>query len=290
MAPSIDSIIKRLVDQGGRGFTSAVRDAFEYLGFEVEDIEETEGTQAHSDLIVKAHLATNPYFVVIECTAVREGNEVGYVKLYQLGSNFPRYLTKYTKHYPSASYKMLVGRPSFSSDTKKLAKDETLVTAKVLSQLLKCQQEIYLSQDELEKIFQHKGEFAIKDAVELIIEYRTKALIYAWIYLSLLEDPTDKSAKRKKKWTNVQGLIAMVKQWGWLFKDIKVPTSRIANAIRDLSSPVSRVFLIEGENIMLSSLPLEKIIQNMGDIGKAFEEYLMESIDKAKKLKESSKT
>lgn len=139
-------IIERLEKQSGRDFTLAVLEAFKYLGFEVEDIEETQGTQAHSDLIVKAHEATAPYFVVLECTAVREGSQVDYTKLGQLSSNFPRYLTKYGKDYPSA-YKMLVGRPSFSPDTLSLApaQDITLLKAIDLSGLLFIQDRLYLS-------------------------------------------------------------------------------------------------------------------------------------------------
>jgi len=40
---------------------------------------------------------------------------------------------------------------------------------------------------------------------------------------------------------------------------------------------------------MLSSLPLEKAIQNMGNLGKSFEKFLTEYRDKARKAKESSK-
>ena len=281
MTPSLDPIVEKLKTRGGRGFTRAVLDAFKFLGFEVEDIEETQGTQAQSDLIVKAPLATNPYFTVIECTAVREGSEVGYQKLYQLGSNFPRYLIKYSKHYPSASYKMLVGRPSFSPDTKNLAKDETLLTADTLISLLKAHEEFCLSQDEFENIFQQKGEISVDNIRELIIPYMAKGMIYAWIYLSLLEDPTDKSIRRKRVTTNAEQVVAIAKHWAWLFKGVKVPDIVIKDAIRDLSSPVLRVLLVDGENLILSSLPFTKIIENMGDLGKYFETRLMEFINKA---------
>ena len=290
MAPSIDSIIERLKTLGGRDFTLAVLDAFKYLGFEVEDIEETQGTQAHSDLIVKAPLATNPYFTVLECTAVREGSEVNYEKLYQLGSNFPRYLTKYSKRYPSASYKMLVGRPLFSGDTKKLATDTTLMTTETLENLLKAHEKVYLSQDELESIFQHTGEIPADEVIKLTYPYIEGGILYAFIYLSLVKDPTDKSTERKKEWTNTEGLSALVKHWGWLFLDVKIAEAQIMDAIIELSSPTLRVLLIKGGDVMLSSLPLKKIIQNMGDLGKIFEEKLMMYIDKFRELKESSKT
>ena len=289
MPPSIDSIIERLRGRVGRDFTSAVMDAFKYLGFEVEDIEQTRGTQAQSDLIVKAHLATHPYFAVLECTAVREGSEVGYQKLYQLGSNFPRYLTKYSKKYPSASYKMLVGRPSFSKDTKKLAIDTTLMATEILEYLLKFHEEYYFSQDELEEIFRHKREITLRDLIGLHTHCTLMARIYSLIYLSLLKDPTDKSIKKKKEWTNIQGLVAMAKQWSWLLWDIETPDEVIMSAIRQLSSPVLRVLITDEQNVMLSSLPLEKIIQNMGDLGETFKKCLMELIAKAKRSKESSK-
>lgn len=289
MSTSTNSISERLKTQGGRGFTLAVLDAFKYLGLEVEDIEETQGTQAHSDLIVKAPLATNPYFAVLECTAVREGSEVNYEKLYQLGSNFPRYLTKYSKSYPSASYKMLVGRPSFSPDTQKLATDTTLLTTETLIELLKAHEDFYLSQDELEKMFQRKGEITVHETAQLVGPHIVEVMVYAWIYLSLLKDPTDKSMKRKREWTNIERLIAMVKHWGWLFEDLELPDATITDAVSDLSSPVLRVLLIDGQNVMLSSLPYEKIVQNMGNLGKTFERFLLMYIDKATKLKESSR-
>lgn len=264
-------------------------EAFEYLDFEVEDIEETQGTQAHSDLIVKAPLATNPYFAVLECTAVREGSEVEYQKLYQLGSNFPRYVTKYSKQYPSASYKMLVGRPSFSANCKDLAKEITLMTADTLIELLQFHEQCYFSQDELEKIFQQKGEIAIEKVEGLAYPYWRKGITYAWIYLSLIKDPKYKSLERKREWTNVERVIGMVKQWGSLFHNIELSEAIIGDAISDLSSPVSRVLLVDGQNVMLSSLPLEKVVQNLGELGEIFESYLAEYLDRARKVKESSK-
>jgi hypothetical protein len=290
LAPTTNAVIKRLKTQNGRDFTIAVLDAFEHLGFEVEDIEETQGTQAHSDLIVKSHLATNPYFAVLECTAVRQGSQIGYTKLYQLGSNFPRYLTKYGKHHPFASYKMLVGRPEFSSDTKKLAKDTVLMTTKILIRLLEAQEEVHLSQDELEKVFQQTGEITDEDLFQLFAPYTIKAVVYGYMFLSLLEDPTDKSIRRKKEWTNIERLIAMTKHWGWLLDDFKVSEAMITEAINELSSDVVRALLIDRQKIMLSSLPFKKIVQNMGDLGEMFERFLMTNIDKAAKLKRSSKT
>lgn len=290
MTLSVDSIVKKIKTGSGRDFTLAVLDAFKYLGFEVEDIEETQGTQAHSDLIVKAHLATDPYFAVLECTAVREGSQVGYTKLYQLGSNFPRYLTKYGKDYPSASYKMLVGRPEFSSDTKKLAKDTALMNAETLMKLLEAQEEFYLSQDELEKIFQQMGEITDDKLFQLFAPYTLKAVVYGYIYLSLLDEPTDKSIKRKKEWTNIERLMAMAKHWGWLLDDFKVSDAMITEAINELSSDVVRALLVNPQKVILSSLPFKKIVQNMGDLGKMFERFLMMNIDKAAKLKKTSKT
>jgi hypothetical protein len=284
---SRESINKRLEEQTGRDFTLAVLDAFKYLGFEVEDIEETQGTQAHSDLIVKAPLATNPYFAVLECTAVREGSQVNYTKLYQLGSNFPRYLTKYSKDYPSA-YKMLVGRPSFSADTIKLAHDTALLKAMNLLGLLFIHDKSYLSQDELQKVFQTKGEVVLEDVLEPYGQRVVQARICALVYMSLLQNPTDKSLKRKKEWTTLEGLVALVKHWGWMLQDYELPNAVISNIVSMLSSPIVRALHVSSEGVMLSSLPFERVIKNMGELGGHFQSALMTYIDKAAELKKSS--
>jgi hypothetical protein len=281
---SRESISKRLQEQTGRDFTLAVLDAFKYLGFEVEDIEESQGTQAHSDLIVKAHLATNPYFAVLECTAVREGSQVNYTKLYQLGSNFPRYLTNYSKDYPSA-YKMLVGRPSFSSDTIKLAQDTALLKAIDLSGLLFIHDKIYLSQDDLQKVFQTKGEVVLEEVLEPYGYCVVHARICALVYMSLLQDPTDKSVKRKKDWTTLEGLVALVKHWGWMLEDYQVPNTLISNAVNMLSSPIVRALLVSSQGVMLSSLPFERVVKNMGELGEHFHRTLTTYMDKAAELK-----
>jgi hypothetical protein len=281
---SRESISKRLQEQTGRDFTLAVLDAFKYLGFEVEDIEESQGTQAHSDLIVKSHLATNPYFAVLECTAVREGSQVNYTKLYQLGSNFPRYLTNYSKDYPSA-YKMLVGRPSFSSDTIKLAQDTALLKAADLSGLLFIHDKIYLSQDDLQKVFQTKGEVVLEEALEPYGYCVVHARICALVYMSLLQDPTDKSVKRKKDWTTLEGLVALVKHWGWMLEDYQVPNTLISNAVNMLSSPIVRALLVSSQGVMLSSLPFERVVKNMGELGEHFHRTLTTYMDKAAELK-----
>lgn len=293
MTISATSITERLKTQGGRDFTLAVLDAFKYLGFEVEDIEETQGTQAHSDLIVKAHLATHPYFAVIECTAVREGHQVDYTKLYQLGSNAPRYLTKYSKEYPSASYKMLVGRPDFSQDAKKLAQDIGLLKAQTLEEILSLHEGLYLSQDDLEQLFQIRGEISTVDVKRATwFRYRFEANMCALVYLALLNDPTDKNVARKKEWMTIDALIAMVKHWLWLLEDIKppVPDFLIKHAIGELSSTLARALLVDEQKVMISSLPFEKAVQNMGQLGVFFRDDLMGYIGKAERLKQSSKT
>lgn len=287
MSLSRESINQRLQEQTGRDFTLAVLDAFKYLGFEVEDIEENQGTQAHSDLIVKAHLATNPYFAVLECTAVREGSQVNYTKLYQLGSNFPRYLTNYSKDYPSA-YKMLVGRPSFSSDTTKLAHDTALLKAITLLGLLFIHDKLYLSQDELQKVFQTKGEVVLEEVLEPYGYCVVQARICALIYMNLLQNPTDKSVKRKKEWTTLEGLVALVKHWGWMLEDYQVSNAVISNAVSMLSSPIVRALLVSSQGVMLSSLPFERVVKNMGELGEHFHRALTNYIDKAAVLKKSS--
>lgn len=291
MTLSVHDIIKRLKTKSGRDFTLAVLEAFKYLGFEVEDIERKQGTQAHSDLIVKAHLATDPYFAVLECTAVREGSQVGYQKLYQLGSNFPRYVTKYGQKYPSASYKMLVGRPEFSKDAKKLAKDTTLLAAETLTTVLTAQETLHFSQDELERLFKRKGELSSSEIHDLTGFRAADSLLYALIFLSLLEDPADKSIKRKKEWTSIEQLTERVRHWGWLLHSKtlgKTPDDIILTMVHCLSSEIVRALLVDGQKVMISSLPFKRIVQNMGDLGEFFESLLMNDIDKINKMRQTS--
>ena len=104
-----------------------------------------------------------------------------------------------------------------------------------------------------------------------------------WGYLYL-------RSEKKREWTNIERLIAKVKYWGWLLQDVKVSDGMIVDSIRELSSPMVRALLVDEQNVMLSSLSFDKIVQNIGDLGKTFETYLMGYIDKATKLKESSRT
>lgn len=107
-------INRRLRVDSGSDFEIAVADAFRFLGFQIDIISET---QAESDIIAKAFLPLKPYFVIIECNAVREGNLVSYHKLGQIRGNAPKYFIKYGKEFPTY-YKLIVGRPAFSKDTK----------------------------------------------------------------------------------------------------------------------------------------------------------------------------
>jgi hypothetical protein len=105
----LKDITRRLKVESGINFENAVADAFSFLDLQVEIIAET---QAESDLIVKASLPQKSYFVIIECSAVREGEFISYQKLGQIRGNAPKYFRKYGKELPSY-YKMIVGRPVF---------------------------------------------------------------------------------------------------------------------------------------------------------------------------------
>ena len=56
---------------------------------------------------------------------------------------------------------MLVGRPEFSKDAKKLANDTTLMAAETLTRVLRAQEKLHFSQDELERLFKRKGELSM---------------------------------------------------------------------------------------------------------------------------------
>lgn len=261
--PSVEEIIRKLESVGGEEFEKAVAEAFVVLGFDAEEIEATQG---ESDVIVKALQAVKPYFIVVECNAVREGEQVSYGKLGQIRGNSVKYVTRYGKRF-SSSYIMLVGRPDFSPDAKKLAYECVLLTAGDLNKLLEAHKVFLFSQDELETLFRKGGEVLLES---FLYPYNRKLDLYALIYLNLVKDSTSSALERKKEWTPIQRLIGSIENTAWILKLENFSEEDILNAVRDLSNPFVKMVEINGDLVMLSGLTLDKIAKNMGRLGDIF--------------------
>jgi len=269
----LEDITRRLMTDVGRpNFENAVADAFSFLDFQVEIITET---QAESDLIVKAFLPQKPYFVIIECSAVREGEFVGYQKLGQIRGNAPKYFLQYGKELPSY-YKIIAGRPAFSEDMKKRAlEDVVLLRTDVLIKLLEYHNIYQFSQDELKLIFETKGEVDEKRINELVHPYLKNLRACALVFLGLLEEPTGNPDRRKREWIPIQSLIGVGDILGWFLEVGDIAPSDIVSAVTELSSPLRRILeLSHDERVRLTSIPFEVVMEKMGRQGAIFREIL----------------
>lgn len=273
-------ITRRLKSDCGSNFEIAVADAFKFLGFDVDIIPET---QAESDLIVKAFLPQKPYFVIIECNAVREGEFVSYQKLGQIRGNAPKYFMKYGKEFPTY-YKVIVGRPAFSKDMKKHAfEDVILLSADVLIKLLEFHNVFQFSQDELRLTFETRGEVTAERLDELVNPYLKNLRTCALVFMSLLEEPTSNPDKRKKEWLHIQNLLGSVTSLSWFLNISDIITKDVINVITELSSPLKRIMhLSRDEQLRLTSIPFEVVIEKMGRQGVVFREILSDFQTKIK--------
>jgi len=274
-----DDIIRRLKAEAGDSFTVATVDAFTYLGLAVEKIQET---QAESNIIAKAPRAQRPYFVIIECGAVREGEQVSYLKLGQIRGNSPKYVARYGGDFLSF-YKVIVGRPTFSEDAKKLAPpDVALISADNLARLLKHHKQFYFSEDELEQIFAVPGEVTGQKVDSLIDPFLKKLRLYALIYMSLLFEPTSKPHERKRDWTSIQQLTGAVEKIGWFLNVRNITERDVVYAVRDIANPFLKlVEMANDDKVRLASIPLEVFVGRMQDRGKIFCKILMDFQKKA---------
>jgi len=277
---SLEDITRRLKSDCGLDFEIAVADAFSFLGFDVEIIPET---QAESDLIVKAFLPQKPYFVIIECNAVREGEFVSYQKLGQIRGNAPKYFIKYGKELPTY-YKLIVGRPAFSKDMKKHAfEDVILLSADVLMKMLEFHNIFQFSQDELRSTFEKRGEITAEKVDELVDPYLKHLKTCALVFMSLLEEPTSNPDKRKKEWVHIQNLFGSVTSLSWFLNISDITTEDIINAITELSSPLRRIMnLSHDERARLTSISFEVVVEKMGRQGVMFREFLSDFQAKSK--------
>ena len=115
--PKIQEIVQNLQTSTGTDFETVVCTAFNFLDF---DASLTQSTQSESDVIAEAYYAEKPYFIVVECQAVRPPNQVGVAKVGQIRGNAEAYsLDPRRQRLFVTSHKLIVGRPIFSSDARR---------------------------------------------------------------------------------------------------------------------------------------------------------------------------
>jgi len=155
--PKLQEIIRDLQQKEGRDFEKAVCTAFNFLDF---DAALTQSTQSESDVIVEAYYAEYPYFIVVECQAVRSNRQVGYEKVGQIRGNAQAYsLDPRRQRLFETSHKLVVGKPVFSNDAKLRSKpDVGLITASSLGILMLHHKQLSYSQDELKEVLGASGE------------------------------------------------------------------------------------------------------------------------------------
>jgi len=262
--PDVLSVIQGIREREGREFERAVSEAMEYLDLDSVLPENTEG---ESDVIAEALHAEVPYFIVIECQAVRPGNQVGYDKLGQIRGNASSYLDARRQQFFTEYYRIVVGKPEFSHTAKeRAAPDVGLMPVDSLVKLVELHKDYCLSQNLLKRIFGHIGiietsfvESTVKSYLRNEIGYFRKLKLYSLIYLALLENPVSDKFNRRKKWTPVIQAMGQVLTFGQLFGMQDVNASEIGSAIRDLGNPFLRVVESRDSEIRLSTTSLRTI-------------------------------
>jgi hypothetical protein len=221
--PKFQKIVRDLIQKGGRDFERAVCTAFNFLDF---DASLTESTQSESDVIAEAYYAEKPYFIVIECQAVRPQNQVGVDKVGQIRGNAEAYsLDPRRQRLFETSHKLIVGKPVFSNDAKHRSQpDVGLITATNLSLLMLHHKQVSYSQDELEEVLGAFGEITshqISTFQQRILgrkQHYRKLDIYSLIYIALLEDPISDNLEKRKNWVSSDIVIGEVLTYGRLFR------------------------------------------------------------------------
>jgi hypothetical protein len=276
-----------MAEKGGRDFEESVCNALKYLDLSASL---TQTTEAESDVIAEALHAAAPYFIVIECNAVREGSQVGYDKIGQIRGNSASYLDTRRQTLFENAYKLVVGKPEFSEHAKERATpDVGLISVETLSRLLRLHQRYQLSQDALQEIFSGIGEINVQKVNSIVINHLENERhfrrlgVYSLIYLALIEDPFSES-KRRKKWTPVNEIVGSVLTYGKLFRIRDLTSSEVAALIRDLDNPFIRIVESRGNEIRLSTLSLD-VIENFSPLGEAIVLYIKKNWERIRVLK-----
>lgn len=285
--PALKNLIQDITEKGGREFEKAVCDAFNFLDFKSSL---TETTEAESDVIAEAHYAEIPYFIVIECQASREGNQVGVDKLGQIRGNSPGYLDTRRQRLFEKGYKLIVGKPEFSNHARNRAKpDVGLITADVLINLLKAHNRYRFSQNELQEIFGKVGETDETHLALLITnflsdrQYGRRLRLYSLIYIALLRNPYSDKLERRKGWTSIDQIVGEVIAYGKLFRMRDLTGDEIIHLVRDLDNPFLKIVELGRTKARLSSVS-KSVIENSSYFGKDLVAEINENLEKLRSL------
>jgi len=284
--PNLDKTLQDLSEQAGTDFEESVCSAMKYLDLSASL---TDTNEAESDVIAEALHAAKPYFIVIECNAVREGNQIGYDKIGQIRGNAASYLdTRRQKLFENA-YKLVVGKPEFSDHAKERAPpDVGLISVQTLSRLLRLHQRYQLSQDVLQEIFIGIGEIDTQKVDSVVMKYLEnenhyrRIGVYSLIYLALIEDPFSES-KRRKKWTPLEEVVGSVLTYSNLFRIRDLTSIEVIALVRDLDNPFIRIVESRKNEIRLSTLSLD-VIENFNPLGDAIVFNIKEYWEKLRAL------
>lgn len=286
--PKLTTVIEGLNQQQGRDFENAVCAAMNYLDFNSTPTETTEG---ESDVIAEAIHAETPYFIVIECQAVREGNLVGYEKIGQIRGNAPSYLDARRQQLFKTYYRVVVGKPAFSNIAKDRANpDVGLLQVDALVRLVQLHEQYSLSQNVLQKVFSEKGLVDV-NSIDKIVSYHLatngynrKLKIYSLIYAALLENPFSDKSERRKTWATIDQIVGEVLAYGKLFRIPELSETEVSHLIRDLDNPFLRVLEARANQIRLSTLSLGAL-ENFSPFGHDLEYEIWKTLDVLQNLK-----
>ncbi len=285
--PDLDEIKQKLRNSRGREFEEVVCDAMNYLDLTASL---TETTEAEADVIAEALHAEIEFFIVIECTASRDGAQVGVEKVGQIRGNASTYLDTRRQQLFEAYRKLVIGRPEFSNLAKeRAAPDVGLMTADTLVRLLELHNRYQLSQNVLYEIFKEPGEIDEEKVNSIVtdslrsIQYFRRLNIYSLIYLALLRNPFSDTTERRKKWTSIAQIIAEVITYGKMFRIGDLSTIEVALLIRDLDNPLLRIVESRGNEIRLGTISKE-VIQNSSQIGQDLVYSINENFEKLQNI------
>lgn len=287
-SPPLENIIQDLQSRGGREFEKSVCDALNFLDLEAFL---TTSTEAESDVVAEALHAEIPYFIVVECQAVREGSQVGVDKLGQIRGNSPSYLDTRRQQLFKTGYKLIVGKPEFSDHAKEKAlPDVALMSVDTLIVLLKSHERYRFSQNELHNIFRRVGEIKIDDVAKLTTQcfaerqYFRKLSIYSLIYVALLENPYSTKLEKRKGWSSLKEIVGEVLAYGKLFRIGGLTSDEVIQRVRDLDNPFLRIVEMKGEEVRLSTVS-KSVVEEFSPFGKALVSEIKEKLHKLRGLK-----
>lgn len=266
MSGNPTEIIQRIQADRGEQFERTIVDAFNFLGFNASL---TRTREAESDGIAEALLAESPFFVVIECCAVDQGNEVGYEKIGQIRGNFSAYLDERRQRIFKKGYKLLVGKPVFSSNARTRADpDVCLITANSLVKIIDFHAKYHFSQDELEPVISVAGELTEEHLQTMVTPYQRRISIYALVCLSLIIGHTLQSDDRRRPFIPAEQVVGQVLGYAEIMQIDNVQDYEVRECIRDMSSPILKILNSKDDSVRLSSISLNTITANLGEMGR----------------------